>query len=210
MGTTTGGADVRDGEREDLLAIVADQRGNFLYTLTGITEPQAALTTTVSELTLGGLVKHLVEMQRTWLAVIDGTAPAEVGQDELDPDRNRMTGNETLAGLLDAFHATAAEFDRTVRQEPDLDRVLTLPSYPWAPGPITWTVRHVLLHVFREIAHHCGHADIIREALDGASTTTHMVEAAARGNRADGDGDGVDGKGTDDGGADDGGGTEGD
>ncbi|MFF4095776.1 DinB family protein [Streptomyces sp. NPDC001834] len=180
MGTTTGDDDVRDGEREDLLAIVADQRGNFLHTVTGITEEQAALATTVSELTLGGLVKHLGEMQRTWLAVIAGTASAEVDRNELDPDRNRMTDDETLAGLLDAFHAAAAEFDRTVRREPDLDRVLTLPLYPWAPKPIRWTVRQVLLHVFREIAHHCGHADIIREALDGASTTAHMVETAAQ------------------------------
>jgi uncharacterized damage-inducible protein DinB len=91
-----------------------------------------------------------------------------------------MTESETLAGLLDAFQAAAAEFDRVVRDEPDLDRRVTLPRYPWSPDQtVVWTVRHVLLHVFREIAHHSGHADIIREALDGASTTARM--AAARG-----------------------------
>lgn len=170
------------GEREDLVAMAVDQRANFIHTVTGITDEQAAVRTTVSELTLGGLVKHLADVQRTWLAVVDGTAPAEIDWSDLDPDGSRMTGDETLAGLLDAFHAAAVGFDRTVRQEPDLDRRVTLPHSPWSPAdPITWTVRHVLLHVFREIAHHSGHADIIREALDGASTTARMVEAASGG-----------------------------
>ncbi|HEV3171896.1 MAG TPA: DinB family protein [Actinocrinis sp.] len=167
-------------ERDDLLAIVADQRKNFLCTVDGITDKQAVARTTVSELTLGGLVKHLGRTQRTWFAVIGGTAPAEFKMSDLDPDVYRMTESETLAGLLDAFQAAAAEFDRVVRDEPDLDRRVTLPRYPWSPDQtVVWTVRHVLLHVFREIAHHSGHADIIREALDGASTTARM--AAARG-----------------------------
>ncbi|MFI9624903.1 DinB family protein [Streptomyces sp. NPDC052042] len=186
MGTTTHVDEVRDGERKDLLTIVADQRANFLHTVTGISEEQAALTTTVSELTLGGLVKHLVAIQRTWLAVIDGTAPAKIERTKPDPDRFRMTGNDTLAGLLDSFRAASAEFDRTVRREPDLGRVVTLPLYPWASKPIAWTVRHVLLHVFREIAHHCGHADIIREALDGSTTTAYMIEAISHGSGTDG------------------------
>ncbi|MFJ1543543.1 DinB family protein [Streptomyces sp. NPDC088246] len=177
------------GGREDLLALVADQRTNFLHTVAGVGDEQAGVATTVSELTLGGPLKHLGEVQRTWLAVVDGTAPGEVDRADLDPDGTRMTKGETLAGLLDAFHAAAAEFDRTVRQEPDLDRLVTLPQYPWSPPePITWTVRHVLLHVFREIAHHSGHADIVREALDGASTTARMVEAASRGGDVAGDG----------------------
>jgi uncharacterized damage-inducible protein DinB len=171
-----------DAEREDLLALIADQRTNFLYASEGITDKQARTRTTVSELTLGGLVKHLVEVHRTWLAVVDGTAPEKVDWSDFDPDGNKMTGTETLGGLLDIFHAVAADFDRTVLTEPDLDRRVTLPRYPWSPpAPISWTVRHVLLHVFREVAHHSGHADIIREALDGASTTVRMAKAASRG-----------------------------
>ncbi|MBS2962500.1 DinB family protein [Actinocrinis puniceicyclus] len=169
-------------EREDLLAMVADQRRNFLFTVADITDEQAATRTTVSELTLGGLVKHLAGMQRSWIAVVDGTAPAEYGWSDLDPDHYRMTPSETLAGLLDDFHGTCAAFDRALREEPDLDREVTLPRYPWSPaGPTVWTVRHILLHIFREITHHSGHADIIREALDGASTTARMAAAASEG-----------------------------
>lgn len=169
-------------EREDLLALVTDQRTNFLYTVADLTEEQARSRTTVSELTLGGLVKHLAQVQRGWLEVVDGTAPVKVEWSDLDPDGNRLTESESLAGAVDAFHAAAGEFDRTVREEADLNRTVTLPQYPWSPPePVSWTVRHVLLHVFREIAHHSGHADIVREALDGASTTARMAEAASRG-----------------------------
>lgn len=169
-------------ERDDLLALVTDQRTNFLYAVEGLDDAGARARTTVSELTLGGLLKHLGLMQRSWLDVVEGTAPADVGWADLDPDGNRMTDAETVPGLLEAFHAAAAAFDRTVREEADLDREVTLPAYPWSPPePVVWTVRRVLWHIFREIAHHSGHADIIREALDGASTTAKMAEAASQG-----------------------------
>ncbi|NLU65993.1 DinB family protein [Streptomyces sp. HNM0574] len=177
MGTEHESGGAGPGERADLLEIVADQRTNFRYTVDGLTDEQARARTTVSELTLGGLVKHLAGTQRMWLETIAGTAPAQVAFADLDPDAYRMTERETLAGLLAEFDAAAAEFDRVVREEPDPDRMLTLPRYPWSPPePERWTVRHVLLHVFREIAHHSGHADIIRESLDGASTTHRMAE----------------------------------
>lgn len=167
-------------ERDDLLALVTDQRTNFLFTVDQLDDTRARIRTTVSELTLGGLLKHLGLVQRSWLDVIEGTAPAEVDWADLDPDGNRMTDAETLPELLEAFHTAAAAFDRTVREEADLDREVTLPTYPWSPpDPVRWTVRRVLWHIFREIAHHSGHADIIREALDGASTTTRMAKAAA-------------------------------
>jgi uncharacterized damage-inducible protein DinB len=166
-------------EREDLLTLVADQRTNFLYTVDDITDEQARTRTTVSELTLGGLAKHLAGVQRTWLEVIGGTAPATVAWSDLDPDQHRMTQSQTLPGVLGSFHDAAAAFDQAVRDERDLDRLVTLPQYPWSPPqPVAWSVRHILLHVLREIAHHSGHADIIREALDGASTTTRMAAAS--------------------------------
>ncbi|MDX3682259.1 DinB family protein [Streptomyces sp. AK04-4c] len=169
-------------ERDDLLALVTDQRTNFLYTVAELDDEGARARTTVSELTLGGLLKHLGSVQRSWLDVVEGTAPAKIGWADLDPDGNRMTDTETVAGLLEAFHAAAAAFDRTAREEADLDREVTLPAYPWSPPePVVWTVRRVLWHIFREIAHHSGHADIIREALDGASTTAKMAEAASKG-----------------------------
>lgn len=176
------GSSPQTGERQDLLAMVADQRTNFRYAVAGLTDEQARTRSTVSELTLGGIVKHLADVQRSWLSVIDGTAATKVDWADLDPNGNRMTDDETLAGHLDAFRAAAEAFDRAVHEEPDLDREITLPQYPWSPPePLVRTVRHILLHVFREIAHHSGHADIVREALDGASTTERMAKAAMGG-----------------------------
>jgi hypothetical protein len=55
---------------------------------------------------------------------------------------------------------------------PDLDVSVPLPRTPWSPhDPGHWSVRRILLHLIRETAQHAGHADIIREALDGANTT---------------------------------------
>lgn len=54
----------------------------------------------------------------------------------------------------------------------DLDRSVPLPKSPWSPPEtVYWPARRILLYLIRETAQHAGHADIIREALDGASTT---------------------------------------
>ena len=57
---------------------------------------------------------------------------------------------------------------------PDLDRTVPLPEAPWAPGVNHWSARRILLHVLRETAQHAGHADIIRQTLDGANTTSQL------------------------------------
>lgn len=51
-----------------------------------------------------------------------------------------------------------------------LDDLIPQPTAPWQPEREWWSVRKMALHLLRETAHHCGHADIIREALDGQST----------------------------------------
>lgn len=58
---------------------------------------------------------------------------------------------------------------------------------PWSPPePINWTVRHILLHIFRETSHHGGHANTMGEALDGSNTTARMTEATSPGKEAGG------------------------
>jgi hypothetical protein len=53
---------------------------------------------------------------------------------------------------------------------PSLDTSQPLPEAPWFPPGTKWSARRVLLHILAETAQHAGHADIIREALDGAKT----------------------------------------
>ena len=77
---------------------------------------------------------------------------------------------ETLAGLLEIYEQVATRTDELVRTLPDLDMSHELPKAPWFPPGARWSARRVLLHVIAETAQHAGHADILRESLDGAKT----------------------------------------
>ncbi|WP_305095023.1 DinB family protein [Prescottella sp. R16] len=169
---------VTTGERADLLGLLADQRHNLLITVRGIDDEQARARTTVSELTLGGLIKHVTRTERNWLESI--REPDENAEfDMADAAASHaMTGDETIAGLIDDYRKVAAETERTIAALDDLDTLIPLPTAPWAPERQWWTARRVLLHVLRETAQHSGHADIIRESLDGANTTRQMGEDA--------------------------------
>jgi hypothetical protein len=85
-------------------------------------------------------------------------------------DLFRMADGETLAGLLDGYEQVAASTDALVRTLPDLDAAQPLPDSPWFEKGASWSARRTLLHIIGETAQHAGHADIIREALDGAKT----------------------------------------
>ncbi|MFE6867976.1 DinB family protein [Kitasatospora sp. NPDC057692] len=162
------------GERADFLQTLDTHRGFLRYTVRDLTDEQAARRTTVSELCLGGLIKHVSGVEARWMRFAVGGAPAmeaaEPGGAVAWEERFRMTEGETLAGLLEAYERVAAETDALVVSLPDLDRVQALPVAPWFEPGATWSVRRVLLHVIAETAQHAGHADIIRESLDGAKT----------------------------------------
>lgn len=85
-------------------------------------------------------------------------------------DNLKMLPGETLAGLLDAYEKAAAATDELVASLPDLGASHPLPKAPWSEGPERWSARRVLMHIIAETAQHAGHADIIRESLDGAKT----------------------------------------
>ncbi|MEU9669248.1 DinB family protein [Streptomyces bobili] len=159
------------GERGELMHALAEQRALLLITARDITDVQAAKRTTVSELTLGGIVKHLTRGEQVWTHIMvkgDGELPEGM----LDLEQYRMAEGETLAELLERYTAAAHRTDESAAALPDLDWSVPLPKTPWSPPEtVRWSARRILLHLIRETAQHAGHADIIREALDGASTT---------------------------------------
>jgi Protein of unknown function (DUF664) len=85
-------------------------------------------------------------------------------------DGFRMLPGETLARLLDDYAEAARATDELVASLPDLDASQPLPEAPWYEPGARWSARRVLLHITAETSQHAGHADIIREALDGAKT----------------------------------------
>jgi uncharacterized damage-inducible protein DinB len=166
------------GERADLLETLAKHRHFLRFTTRDLTDEQAGLRPTVSALCLGGLIKHVTAVERNWANFIEG-GPTAMGKpfsewDESDyAEREaefRMQPGETLAGVLERYDEVARRTDELVATLPDLDASHPLPEAPWYEPGIRWSARRVLLHIIAETSQHAGHADIIREALDGAKT----------------------------------------
>ncbi len=155
--------------------MLADQRALFRITLRGVDDEQARRRTTVSELTLGGLLHHLVNCERHWTSVIvqrDENAELDVSK---FGGEYVMAAEETVAGLLATWDEVAAATAELIRSVDSLDSSIPTPTAPWTPERIWQSVRYTVLHILREIAHHSGHADIIREALDGANSTAQRA-----------------------------------
>jgi uncharacterized damage-inducible protein DinB len=171
-GTMTS-TDVATGERADLLSALAKQRYFLRFTARDLTDEQAAQRTTASALCVGGAIKHVTQTERQWIQFIV-SGPSAMAWDESDMgnyvDGFRMLEGETLAGLLADYDQVAQRTDDLVRSLPDLDASHPLPEAPWFEKGARWSARRVLLHVIAETAQHAGHADIIRESLDGAKS----------------------------------------
>ncbi|MFE9655242.1 DinB family protein [Micromonospora sp. NPDC006431] len=160
---------VLTGERADLLASLRLHRGFLRQTVQGMTDEQAARRSTVSELCLGGLIKHVAGVEERWMRFAVGGAEAMESEPVDWVGQFRMAEGETLAALLAEFDRVAAETDALVATV-DLDQAHPLPVAPWFEPGASWSVRRVLLHLIAETAQHAGHADIIRESIDGAKT----------------------------------------
>ncbi|WP_306333476.1 DinB family protein [Streptomyces sp. KL118A] len=163
------------GERADLLVALAQHRTMLRHTVRDLTDEQAGSRTTASELCLGGIIKHVTSVERVWTAFIEDGLPALGAVTDMTDedwarraDEFRMLPGETLAGVLDAYEEVAARTDALVRGLPGLDVSHPLPDAPWSAPGTRWSARRVLLHIIGETAQHAGHADIIRESLDGA------------------------------------------
>lgn len=162
-----------DQERTDLLGSLDRHRGFLRRTTRGLTDEQAAKRTTVSDLCVGGLIKHVAMVERQWARfIVEGPSAMTFGGGDPHAFMNtfRMLDGDTLAGLLKHYDEVARQTDDLVRTLPDLDAAQPLPPAPWFEPGATWSARRTLLHIIGETAQHAGHADIIRESLDGAKT----------------------------------------
>ena len=157
-------------ERVDVLEALGKHRELFRFTVQGLTDEQAAATPTASELCLGGLVKHVTFVERGWVDfILEGPSAMEMREGSYDEHTNsfRMLEGETLAGILADYEACAKRTDDLVRTLPSLDLSHPLPSAPWFEPGASWSARRVFVHIVAETAQHAGHADILRETLDG-------------------------------------------
>jgi uncharacterized damage-inducible protein DinB len=163
-----------DQERADILEALRTQRDFLRYTVRGLSDEQASQPTTVSQLCLGGLIKHVAAVEDNWARFVLGGPAAMAGSDQAavadHADSFRMLAGETLEGLLVAYEQVAARTDELVASLPSLDLSHPLPEAPWFPPGAHRSARRVFIHIVAETAQHSGHADILREALDGQKT----------------------------------------
>ncbi len=166
-----------DSERADLLEALGTHRHFLRHTVRDLTDEQARQRTTVSELTLGGLIKHVSAIESGWVDfVLEG--PSAMGDftsmsEEVMAqwaDQFTLLPHETLAGVLEDYAKVAARTDEVVATLPDLSVSHPLPKAPWFKPDGRRSARRVFVHIVGETAQHAGHADIIRESLDGAKS----------------------------------------
>jgi hypothetical protein len=168
-------------ERLDLLEALQAHRALLRTTAEGLTDEQARRRTTVSALTVGGIIKHVADTEWSWAQFMTGAGlrGSEVEIDWVNPDPSviaayengfRLLPDETLAGVLAEYERVATATDLLVATVADLDADYLLPPAPWFPPGATRSVRRAIVHIVAETAQHAGHADIIREAIDGQKT----------------------------------------
>jgi len=165
-------------EREGLLSYLQQMRLVLRLTAYGLTDQQARATPTVSPLSVGGLIKHVASVERSWMDTV--LQRERTGTQEDYAENFRMTPGETLADILASYDDTATATHDVIAGF-ELDDPVPVPKgVPWFPPDVdAWSVRWVLLHLIQETARHTGHADIVRESIDGA--TAFPLMAAAEG-----------------------------
>jgi len=167
-----------DGERpqgrteaEALAAVLERNRRSFAWKTAGLDEHGMRAKAASSDMTLGGLIKHLALVEADWLVVKlagrDYGAPWEFVDFDTDPDWEWRTGALDAPGDLYDLWRSAVDRSRAVVANVVEERGLAGPaSFTWPDGH-TPTVRDMLLDMIEEYARHTGHTDILREAVDG-------------------------------------------
>jgi hypothetical protein len=157
-------------EIESLLSVLERNRRTFAWKTSGLDQSGLRATTAASAMTLGGLVKHLALVEADLAVKLAGQeigAPWDAVDFDADPDWEWRTGSQDSPDAVCAVWRDAVERSRAmvagVIEERGLDG---LASFSWPDGS-TPTVRTMLLDMIEEYARHTGHADLLREAVDG-------------------------------------------
>ncbi|MFW6597207.1 DinB family protein [Propionibacteriaceae bacterium Y2011] len=154
------------GDRESLESWLDLYRATLLLKVGGLTADQlCARPTPPSTMSLGGLVRHLTYVERTWFAnVVAGEdLPPLYCQDDPDGDFNDVDPATVMADLV-AHQGELVASRRRAARVTDLDAPL-----PGKRHGRRLNLRWVLTHLIEEYARHLGHADLMREALDGTT-----------------------------------------
>jgi hypothetical protein len=157
--------------KDALLHTLQAGRDALLWKLDGLSERELRLPRTPTGTNLLGIVKHCLNVEVGYFGPTFGrewpTPDELVPMSAYDSDPQAdwyATAGETAAGLVDLYRRVWAFADETVRTLP-LDTVGRVPW--WREGAQEATLLYITVHVIEDIARHAGHADILREQVDG-------------------------------------------
>ena len=153
------------GEVETLSGFLDFQRATLLWKLEGLDDEQLRRAMVPSGTSLLGIVKHLAYVERGWFQRVWAGQEITVPWTDEDPDADwRIEPDETTKDVLDLYEGECARSREIVAAASSLDEAVVHPR--WKEE---LSLRWILTHMLEETARHVGHADILREQLDGAT-----------------------------------------
>lgn len=156
-------------DKEILYDYLKRRRSELLAKLDGVSEFDARRPLTPTGTNLAGLVKHVASVQLAYFGEVFGRpADRRVAWEQpgaADDDDMWLQEGESVADIVEFHHYSAAHADATIDALP-LDAPGTVPW--WAEDHNRVTLQQILVHLVAEAARHAGHADILREQLDGS------------------------------------------
>lgn len=159
---------LQSGERDTLVGFIEFSREVLLRKAHGLDAAQLRMRLAPSAMTLGGMLAHLAFVEDWWFGVqlmgADASAPWDRAPWDDDEDWDWHLGDSMEPDeLRDLFLAACARSRAILAEHPDLDQ-LALAERPGRTPP---SLRWILVHMIEEYSRHLGHADLLREAIDG-------------------------------------------
>ncbi len=171
--TESGSRTGLSAEAQTVLDVLERNRRTLAWKTGGLDRAGLAATTAASSMTLGGLVKHMALVEADWLVVKLAGQPYGRPWDEVDfdadPDWEWRTGAQDDPAAVYALWRSAVQRSRDVvaavlqQEEGGLDAAAQFTGRDGCPA----SVREMLLDMIEEYARHTGHADLLRESVDG-------------------------------------------
>jgi uncharacterized damage-inducible protein DinB len=142
-------------ERETLLALLHYQRNSLIRKVSGVSEEGARTSPVASGTSLLWLVRHMARAEALWILHRFAGHDVAIDDDKVRPE-------DTVPSAVAAYREVWPRTDAVVASTPSLD---TRCRDAGGEGPVS--LRWVLMHLLEETARHAGHADILRELIDG-------------------------------------------
>jgi uncharacterized damage-inducible protein DinB len=165
---------LRVDEATTLRTFLDYHRDTLRWKCSGLTQEQLAVSLPPSDMTLGGMMKHLAAVECSWLEIVFSGGEYMPPFDTADWDADRdwewhsapADSPEELRALLDeAIRRADAVIDSALQEEAGLDGLSVRESRTDGEG--RFSLRWILVHLIEEYSRHNGHADLIRQSIDG-------------------------------------------